>query len=111
MAPSANTQAPNTEFRRLSVAQTGMFSPAAVRKSDVFGPAGDVNGADFATPRKRNSVLMNANPEMLNTLNKMLSAASPAVTPNKMGRQSMFPMASSTKLGAGKLNLTRIIIV
>lgn len=100
LAAANNTQtAPNTEFRRLSVAQTGMFSPVAGRKSELTGTA-DANGTDMFTPRKRNSVLLNANPEMLNTLNKMLAASSPAPTPNK--RQSLFPMASATKPSAGK---------
>lgn len=94
---TATATAPNTEFRRLSVAQTGLFSPSAVRKFDPSGTTSDANGVEFATPRKRNSVLLNANPEMLNTLNRML-AASPAATPSK--RQSLFPMASSTKLPA-----------
>lgn len=111
-ADTAVSNAPNTEFRRLSVAAaSSIFSPSTVRRQDSLFPAtpGDNLAQEFATPRKRNSVLANANPEMLNTLNKMM-LNSPAATPSgKMGRPSVFMPQSAAKLaaaagsGAGKI--------
>jgi hypothetical protein len=95
--------APNPEFRRLSVAAaSSIFSPSMVRRQDSLFPAtpSDNLAQEFATPRKRNSVLANANPDMLNTLNKMM-LNSPAATPSgKMGRPSVFMPQSAAKLAA-----------
>jgi hypothetical protein len=84
---STSVTAPNTEYRRLSVAATAMFSPGA------RGAAAEIAAVcDFATPRKRNSVLLSANPDMLNKLNFMLMNSP---TPMKAsGRASIMPMSA-----------------
>lgn len=85
--------APNTEFKKLSTAALGIFSPTTARSQSEYS----IHAVTaFETPRKRNSVLMNANPDMLNTLNKMLMN-SPAATPLKNARQSLFSAASASK--------------
>lgn len=94
---NATMPAPCTEPRRLSVAALGIFSPSASRTRDSVCGATPGEGLEFTTPRKRNSVLANANPDMLNTLNKMLMS-SPAATPLRMGRPSMFSAPSASKL-------------
>ena len=98
--------APNTEFKKLSTAALGIFSPTTARSQSEYSlnciaGAGASAGAvtPFETPRKRNSVLLNANPEMLNTLNKMLMN-SPAATPAKNSRQSLFGAPSASKFAA-----------
>jgi hypothetical protein len=85
--------APATEFRRLPASAFGLFSPGPARNpSDAAAMMTPVG----ATPRRKNSVLANANPEMLAQLNRML-AASPAATP-KVNRGTIFSAASAVKL-------------
>jgi len=92
-ASESGPTAPNTEFKKLSTAALGIFSPTTARTQSEYS----IHAVTaFETPRKRNSVLMNANPDMLNTLNKMLMN-SPAATPLKNARQSLFNAASASK--------------
>lgn len=102
-ATAGTATAPNTEFKKLSTAALGIFSPTTARSQSEYSlnilagaAAAAGNATPFETPRKRNSVLINANPDMLNTLNKMLMN-SPAATPLKNSRQSLFGAASASK--------------
>ena len=111
--------APNTEFKRLPSAALGIFSPNPARKSDGFNgsatftagtastPSDLLNlstaGPDMCTPRRRNTVLSKANPEMINTLNNMFG--SPAATPgHKHARASMFGATPAAGTAGAAMN-------
>lgn len=92
VSSQATANAPATEFRRVSMV-AGLFSPhlAAATATGVV--------PEFATPRKRNSVLLSANPEMLSKLNAMLLNSPTPMKANS--RASIMPMSAAKTVAGG----------